>query len=42
MCTGDTLGVDVCWILVGGNSLDVRKPSSLDVLRQEVAQCNVP
>ena len=37
----DTLGVDVCWIVVGGTSLDVHKPSSLDVLHKEVAQSDV-
>ena len=37
----DTLGVDVDWIVVGRNSLDVHKPSSLGVLHKEVAQSDV-
>ena len=37
----DTLGVDVCRIVVGCNPLDVHKPSSLDVLHKEVSQRDV-
>ena len=36
----DTLGVDVCKVVVGGNSLDVHE-AGLDVSAQEVAQGDV-
>ena len=38
---GDTLGVDVCRIIVRCHSLDVHKSCSLDVLHEEVSQRNV-
>ena len=37
----DALGVDVSWIVVGSNSLDVDEACGLDVLHKEVAQGDV-
>ena len=37
----NTFGIDVCWIVVRCDSLDVEKACGLDVLHEEVAQSDV-